>query len=239
MATYDRLANDIITGKTNQNRYTFEEPVQVTPLMTISGGGVNGTSGNNVVAPSNNTLRGGVAKLESGTKFDIYLQTSINTATANKGDQVIAVLMKDVVYNNTIVFPQGSIIYGTLTKATHASYGSRNGKVVIEFNQIVTPENKTYQISTEKINFSVTNDGKVSSVVSSAAVGAVVGALGGLLYAAISGGNIGTAAAIGAGVGAGTGLAGATIERGVDAEIPSFTEMELVLTKSVSVTVNY
>ena len=50
---------------------------------------------------------------------------------------------------------------------------------------------------------------------------------------------IGTAAAIGAGVGAGTGLAGSAIERGVDAEIPSFTEMEITLTKPISVNVNY
>lgn len=147
--------------------------------------------------------------------------------------------MQDLVYNGVVVFPQGSLVYGTLTKAVHASYGSRNGKVVIQFNQIVTPENKTYAISTDKVDFAVANDGKVKSVVTSAATGAIIGALGGLLYAALSGGDIGKATAIGAGVGAGTGLAGAAIEQGVDAEIPSFTELELVLTKSVNVTVSY
>ncbi|MEE3348435.1 MAG: glycine zipper family protein [Candidatus Gastranaerophilaceae bacterium] len=232
MSVYDRLAQDLMSGTSNANRYTFEEPIVLNKQQSQYKTQQNS-------AYSNNSLRGGVAHLDSGAKLNVYLQTSINTATAQKGDQIIAVLMQDVVYNGVVVFPQGSLVYGTLTKAVHASYGSRNGKVVIQFNQIVTPENKTYAISTEKVDFAVTNDGKVKSVVTSAATGAIIGAVGGLLYAALSGGNIGTATAIGAGVGAGTGLAASAIEQGVDAEIPSFTEMELVLTKSVSVTVSY
>ena len=232
MSVYDRLAQDLMYGTSNANRYTFEEPVVLNQQQAQ-------TQTRQSSLYSDTSLRGGVARIDSGAKLNVYLQTSINTATAQKGDQIIAVLMQDVVYNGVVVFPQGSLVYGTLTKAVHASYGSRNGKVVIQFNQIVTPENKTYEISTEKVDFAVSNDGKVKSVVTSAATGAVIGAIGGLLYAALSGGNIGTATAIGAGVGAGTGLTASAIEQGVDAEIPSFTEMELVLTKSVSVTVSY
>ncbi|MBR6098368.1 hypothetical protein IKP85_01330 [bacterium] len=230
---YDRLAQDIMYDTySSPNRYTFED----TPASGIQ---INNQSQNQYVQPDNTTLRGAVAQIASGTTLNVYLQSSINTATANKGDQIIAVLMKDVVYNGATVFPQGSLIYGTLTKAVHASYGSRNGKVVIQFNQIVTPDNKSYAITAEKVDFAVTNDGKVKSVVTNAATGAIIGAVGGLIYAALSGGDIGTAAAIGAGVGAGTGLAGSAIERGVDAEIPSFTEMEITLTKPISVNVNY
>ena len=232
LSVYDRLAQDLITGTSNANRYTFEEPITLNNQPQVQ-------QQQQSSLYSQTSLRGGVAHIDSGAKLNVYLQTSINTATAQKGDQVIAVLMQDLVYNGVVVFPQGSLVYGTLTKAVHASYGSRNGKVVIQFNQIVTPENKTYAISTDKVDFAVANDGKVKSVVTSAATGAIIGALGGLLYAALSGGDIGKATAIGAGVGAGTGLAGAAIEQGVDAEIPSFTELELVLTKSVNVTVSY
>ena len=125
-----------------------------------------------------------------------------------------------------------------MTKARHATYGSRNGRVIIDFNQLATPEGKTYNIETEKIDFTVTNEGKVSRVASNVAVGAVVGVLGGLLVGALSR-NVGPAAAIGAGVGAGTALIGGVAERGVDAEIPSFTEMEITLTKPFSTTVSY
>ena len=232
LEVYDRLAQDIMYDTySSPNRYSFEDA----PKPNIQ---LNNTTNQNYYQ-SSNSLKGAVAQLGSGTTLNVYLQNSINTANANKGDQVIAVLMKDLVYNGAVVFPQGSLIYGTLTKAVHATYGSRNGKVSIQFNQIVTPENKSYSITTEKIDFNVSNDGKVSSVVTNAVGGAVIGAIGGLLYAALSGGDIGTAAAIGAGVGAGTGIAGAAIEHGVDAEIPSFTEMEITLTKPISVTVSY
>ena len=238
-SVYDRLASEVINGTSNTaNRYTFEEPViQYNPNSGSTQQNV--VNGNYQSYNTANSLRGGVARITSGTKLNVYLQTSINTATAYKGDQVIGVLMQDLVYNGVVVFPQGSLVYGILTKAVHAAYGSRNGKVVIEFNQIVTPDNKTYAISTDKIDFAVSNDGKVKSVVTNAATGAIIGALGGLIYAALSGGNIGTAAAIGAGVGAGTGLAGSALEQGVDAEIPSFTEMEVVLTRPINVTISY
>ena len=231
IGVYDRLAQDIMSGNSNTNRYTFEEaqPVYNVPQ----------TNSQQSSEYSYDSLKGSVAQIASGTTLNVYLQTAINTSSANKGDQIIAVLMKDLVYNGNVVFPQGSLVYGTLTKAVHASYGSRNGKVSINFNQIVTPENKTYNISTEKIDFNVSNDGKVTSVVSNAAVGAIVGALGGLVYAALSGGDIGTAAAIGAGVGAGGALIGSTAEKGVDAEIPSFTEMDITLTRPINVTISY
>ena len=231
LSLYDNLAQEVRGGVTQENKYTFEDTPAVVPSAQNT---------NTVQPVQNNTLRGSVAQIASGTVLNVYLQTPINTAQASKGDKIVAVLMKDVTYNGVTVFPQGSILNGTLTKATHASYGSRNGKVVINFDQLVTPENKTYNISAEKIDFSVTNDGKLTRTASGVAMGAVAGALVGLLFAALGDShNYGKAAAIGAGVGAGSALIGSTAERGVDAEIPSFTEMELTLTSPVSVTVSY
>lgn len=197
------------------------------------------TPGTIVKSQQATVLKGSVVSVGSGTKIKTYLQNPINTSSAQKGDRVIAVLTDDLKYNGVVVAPQGSLVYGTLTKARHATYGSRNGRVVIEFNQMVTPENKTYDIETEKIDFTVTNDGKVGRTVGNAVAGAAVGALAGLLFGALGDYSLGTAAAIGAGVGAGTSLIGSGVERGVDAEIPSFTELELTLTKPFRVTVNY
>ncbi|MBQ8459639.1 TrbI/VirB10 family protein [bacterium] len=224
---YDNLAQKLMS-QNDLYRYNFddEEEIHLTP--------VNKTQ---TVQPT--TYSGYVAQVTAGTKLNTYLQNSINTATAQKGDQVIVVLTDDLKYNGYTIAPQGSLIYGTLTTARHATYGSRNGRVVIEFNQLVTPDNRTYSISTEKVDFTVTNDGKVAGTVKSAVTGAVVGALLGLLVGAMSSStNIGTSTAIGAGVGAGGALIGATAEHGVDAEIPSFTELELTLTKPFNATVS-
>ena len=235
IGTFDDIAKRTIasSGSNSQNSYVFNdnEPEYSSSYSTQ-------TVSNVKKQQKSNTYSGYVANVESGTKINIYLQSAINTSSAVEGDRVIAVLTEDLTYNGYVVAPQGSLVYGILTKARHATYGSRNGRVVINFNQLVTPEGKTFNIDTEKIDFTVTNEGKVARVASSVAVGAIAGVLGGLLVGALSG-HVGAAAAIGAGVGAGTALIGGAAERGVDAEIPSFTEMEIILTKPFRTTVSY
>ena len=232
--TFDDIAKRTIStsGSQSANNYVFNdnEPDYSSSYTSAS---VQKTQSQN-----SNFYKGYVANIVSGTKINIYLQSAINTSSAVEGDRVIAVLTDDLMYNGHVIAPQGSLVYGILTKARHATYGSRNGRVVIDFNQLVTPEGKTYNIETEKIDFTVTNEGKVSRVASNVAVGAAVGVLTGLLVGALSG-HLGPAAAIGAGVGAGGALIGGVAERGVDAEIPSFTEMEITLTKPFSTTVSY
>ena len=235
IGTFDDIAKRTIStsGLNTQNAYVFNdnEPAY-SSIYSIS------TTASNQKKQNTNTYKGYVANVESGTKINVYLQSAINTSSAVEGDRVIAVLTNDLKYNGYVVAPQGSLVYGILTKARHATYGSRNGRVIIDFNQLVTPEGKTFNIETEKIDFTVTNEGKLSKVASNAAVGAAVGALSGLLIGALSG-HVGVSTAIGAGVGAGGALIGGVAERGVDAEIPSFTEMEITLTKPFSTTVSY
>lgn len=231
IGVYDDLARKTMSNQP-QNNYVFSDNNMNSYSNSASSTAVH----NN--AQSSNMLKGYVAQVDKGTKIQAYLQNSINTSSASVGDQVIAVLTADLAYNGTVIAPQGSLVYGTLSYARHATYGSRNGRVIINFNQLVTPDSKTYNISTEEVDFTVSNDGKFKSVASGAVVGAVVGGLAGLLIGAITG-NVGPSAAIGAGVGAGGALIGGAAERGVDAEIPSFTELEITLTKPFSVTVSY
>lgn len=234
IGTFDDIAKRTIStaGSQTKNTYVFSDNE---PAYSSS---YNSTIAQTVQKQNTNTYKGYVANVDSGTKINVYLQSAINTSSAVEGDRIIAVLTEDLTYNGYVIAPQGSLVYGILTKARHATYGSRNGKVIIDFNQLVTPEGKTFNIETEKIDFTVTNEGKVSRVASNVAVGAAVGVLTGLLVGALSG-HVGPAAAIGAGVGAGGALIGGVAERGVDAEIPSFTEMEITLTKPFSATVGY
>ena len=191
------------------------------------------------VTVNSNVLKGYVGEVATGTSFAVFLQTPINTATAQSGDQVTAVLTEDWVYRNNVIAPQGSIVSGYLAKARSATYGSRNGRVVIVFNQITTPEGKVLSISTEEVDFTVTNDGKWSRAAGNIVGMTIAGALVGLLFAAIGGNNVGAGAAIGAGSGAAMAAIGAGAERGVDAEIPIYTELELTLNKPLNVVLNY
>ncbi len=229
---YENLAKEVASDSVALKTYTFEEPQS--PAFEPP------QQAKNINTQQNNLYRGYVAQLSSGTKIPVYLQNAIDTSTASQGDSVIAVLTNNLTYNGMEVAPQGSLVYGNLSKARPASYGSRNGRVVINFNKLVTPDNKVYNISTEEIDFTVSNEGKVGNSVKSAAGAAVVGALLGLLVGAISGGDhIGRNVAIGAGVGAGSSVIYSTAEKGVDAEIPSYTELELTLTQPLNISVGY
>ncbi|MBR2526770.1 hypothetical protein IKE67_09925 [bacterium] len=224
ISTFENQAQKILTNTTS--KYTFDEPAQQATISTTNR------------KKDNNVLKGYVGQVAKGSVFNAYLQTPINTANANIGDNVTAVLTEDWVYNGYTIAPQGSLVTGELTKARHATYGSRNGRVVINFTQVTTPESKVYEVSTEKIDFTITNDGKFQSTVSSALKGALIGAVGGLIVGLLSkDANVGVSTAIGAGVGAGTGLAGSAVEKGVDAEIPVYTELELTLTKPLNVVI--
>lgn len=230
--TVNTNGNYVITAE-NKNNYN------PTGYNTNTASNVYLAPGTTVKSQQATILKGSVVSVSSGTKIKTYLQNPINTSSAQKGDRITAVLTDDLKYNGVTIAPQGSLVYGTLTKARHATYGSRNGRVVIDFTQLVTPENKIYEISTENIDFTVTNDGKLAKTVGNAVAGAAIGALAGLLFGAMGDYSLLAATAIGAGVGAGTSLIGSGAERGVDAEIPSFTELELTLTKPFKATVSY
>ena len=228
---YDNYAKEVTSTTQTVKTYNFDEP-------ETSAFEPPAQSSQQYTQPA--AYKGYVAQLNAGTKFQAYLQNAINTATASKGDRVVAVLTNGLSYNGYEIAPQGSLLYGSLTKARPATYGSRNGRVIISFNQLVTPDNRTYNISTEEIDFSVSNEGKIGESVKNAAGAAVGGALVGLLFGLLSGSDhTWRNAAIGAGVGAGTSAIYSTAERGVDAEIPSFTELEVTLTQPVSVTVGF
>lgn len=235
LGIYDGIAQRTLNSGVSTNDYSFDQPERV---VHLSGYPANVQSSQQQPAVQT-TMKGAVVHVAAGTKIKVYLQNPINTSSAQKGDSVVAVLTQDLRYNGHTVAPQGSILQGTLTKARPAAFGSRNGRVIIEFNTLITPDNQQYSISTEKIDFTVSNDGKVQRTITHAATGALIGALAGLLVGALGDPSMLAATAVGAGIGAGAAMIGDVAERGVDAEIPSFTEMEVVLSRAVRMAVSY
>ena len=228
-----------VPDQTNSQVNTFTQSTQNTRTYTFDDSTYNQQVQQVPVSYNSNVLKGYVGEVPKGTSFAAYLQTPVNTASAQVGDQITAVLTQDWVYRNNVIAPQGSIVTGSLSKARSATYGSRNGRVVIQFNTITTPEGKTFAIGAEDIDFTVTNDGKFAGAAGSVVGMAIAGAVVGMLFAAIGGNNIGAGAAIGAGSGAAAGALKAGAERGVDAEIPIYTELEITLNKPLNVVLNF
>ncbi len=227
---FAEIAQRTLSGETNT--YSFEEPQ---PQKTVS------QVQTQIQEPkSPTTLTGFVGKVGKGVSLPVYLQDPINTATAYVGDAVIGVLQQDWrLNNNHVIAEQGSVLYGSLTKANPAKYGSRNGSVQINFYKLETPSGKSYDIKTQKIDFEVTNDGKLKRTATRVVGAAVAGALVGLLFALAGAGdhNYGSAAAIGAGVSGGVALATQVAQQGIDAEIPSYTELDVVLESDINVVI--
>ena len=211
--------------------YSFEEPKQNQDVKT--------TQQQKQTQPT--TRKCYVKKKKKGVKLNVYLQNGINTANATQGDAVNAVLKEPWTYKEYTVAPQGSVLTGTVVKASAAKLGSRNGYVDIVFNKILTPDGKTIDISTEKVEFNVTNEGKVKQVLGSTVAMAAVGALVGLGIAAMTGdsSDLAKGAIIGASIGGGGALATNVAQKGIDAEIPAYTDIELVLDKPTSVVLSY
>lgn len=228
MEYFSDLAQKTITGE--KSTYSFNQ-------YNGSGGVSSLPAKTSLTNPK--VLHGTVKKVGKGSAMDIYLQHAINTATASEGDNVIAVLKNSWVADSYMIAPQGSLLYGTLSKAEHAKMGMRNGYVQIDFNKLVTPDGKTYDLVTQKIDFEVTNEGKVKSSITKVATATAVGAVVGLLWALLTGDSGGAGAAIGAGVAGGVALVSAVAAKGVDAEIPSYTELQVVVDEDIKAIVNY
>ena len=187
---------------------------------------------------NNNTFYGYIGQVASGTELSAYLKDSLNTENAKKGDNVVLVLSKDLVYNGSIVAPQGSLINGVITQANSSGYARKNGKISIDFNRLTLPSGSVYNIKTEKVDFKVDNDEGKGEIVSNVVTGVVTSTLIALLYAGLSkSSHVGRAAAIGAGIGAAGGAINYAAKKGYDAEIPAYTEINLVLTEPLGIQV--
>lgn len=188
---------------------------------------------------NDDVLTGYIAKIEKGTTFEAYLQTTINTATAQKHDEVIAVLTQDWIYNDILVAPQGSILRGEISKARSATFGYRNGYVQIDFKKLETLDGEIYNIATEKIDFEVDSEGKFKDAAQKVLTSTMIGAISGLIYALLSdNASRGKSTAIAAGAGVATGLVIAGFEQGIDAEIPIYTPITLTLDKQLRIMIN-
>lgn len=221
---FSKVAQKTITGESNTYSFSSPQTSQQPKKTTLS---------------NSKVLHGTVKKLGKGSILNVYLQHAINTATANVGDNIIAVLKSNWIEDSMLIAPQGSVLYGNLTEAEHAKIGLRNGSVQIDFNKLVTPDGKTYNLVTQKVDFDVTNEGKVKSSITKVATATALGALAGLAWTLLTGDNMGAGAAIGAGIAGGVALVSTVAAKGVDAEIPSYTELEVIIDEDIKAVVNY
>ena len=202
----------------------------------------NNNYNQNVYDEKNNTLKGSIVTVPAGQSFRAVVTSPINSATAVNGQNVTMALGSDFYYNDNIIAPAGSTVIGTVIESTNAKHGNLNGKLLIRFTQIVTPQGQNIPISAvikTNDNSGVLIGGTAmdttKDIAKDLAVGAGAGALAGVIISPLAGGSIGRGTALATAVGAGGGLVKSIWDKGQDVEIPNNSTVELVLTQPITV----
>lgn len=191
---------------------------------------------------SNQPLRGNVVMVPAGSTVPATFMAPISSATAKAGQSVSMLLSSDFYYNNKLIAPAGSSIYGTVVEASKAKRGSMNGKLCVRFTQINTPYGTQIPISaviktddSTGVLIGGTKMDVTKEYAKDLAAGSAVGAVSGLVFGALAGGDVGRGAALGTAVGAGGGLVKSVWDKGNDVEIPANASVDLLLTQPITV----
>ena len=191
---------------------------------------------------ANQTLKGSVVTVPAGQNISAVVTTPMSSANLITGQNVTVALGSDFYYNGNLVAPAGSSIIGSVIEVSKAKHGSLNGKLLVRFNQIVTPYGAQIPISAvikTSDNTGVLVGGTKADVAldysKDIAVGAGAGALAGVIISPLAGGNIGKGTALSTAVGAGGGLVKSIWDKGNDVEIPANSAIQLILTQPITV----
>jgi hypothetical protein len=153
-----------------------------------------------------------------GTEFDVRLQTSLSSATAQVEDRFDATTMVDLRdERGRVLVPAGSMMRGVISSVTKTTRSERTGKLTVVFDR-VTIDGRAYPIraTVEQAIESEGVKGEAGKIGAGAGVGAILGAILGGAKGAIAGILIG-----------GGGTIAAT--EGKDVELPAGTALRVRL----------
>ncbi|HWF85154.1 MAG TPA: hypothetical protein VG222_09915 [Vicinamibacterales bacterium] len=152
-----------------------------------------------------------------GTEFDVRLQNSLSSGTAQVEDRFEATTMVDLLDNDRVLVPAGSVLRGVVSSVNKAGRINRKGSMTVVFDRI-TIRGRAYptRATVEQALESEGIRGEAGKIGAGAGVGAVLGAILGGAKGALAGILIG-----------GGGVTAAT--DGKDVELPAGTILRVRL----------
>ncbi len=87
----------------------------------------------------------GIDRRRTKSTYTVTVATPISSEFTTEGDEVTVVLNEKLVTSNGVTIAPGSKIFGTVNTANKANWGE-NGKVAFEFNRVMTPDGKEYDL---------------------------------------------------------------------------------------------
>ena len=115
--------------------------------------------GSEPLTPQMATSLGGA--LSEGSVVHARLLTPLSSATAQKGQEVEAVLSRPLFEGDRLILPQGSRLLGTVGQVQPARRLKKNGQLRIAFHQIVLPDGVEQKVQAALVGMQAGEDANV------------------------------------------------------------------------------
>jgi hypothetical protein len=99
---------------------------------------------------------------EAGSVIHALLDTPLSSASAQRGQEVEAVMTEPLFTNNQLVLPEGTLLKGSVLQVQPARRLRRNGQLRIVFHQIVPPKSAEQHVEASLEGVEVKNDENLS-----------------------------------------------------------------------------
>jgi hypothetical protein len=99
--------------------------------------------------------------LPEGSVVHARLLTALSSATAQKGQDVEAVLSRPLFESDRLILPQGSKLVGTVGQVQPARRMKKNGQLRIAFHQVVLPDGVEQKVQAALVGVQAGADGNV------------------------------------------------------------------------------
>lgn len=219
----------IQTSEKNVNEYDFSDEAQerfnqgqITPQQNQQ---------QLAITPSN-VLVGSLLHIEAGTGFNAVLSSGISSESISNNDRISAQLMQDWTFNGVIVAPAGSLVNGNVIDSRPATFAMGNGRIGINFNQIITPDGKVIPLTTNKVY--IVGDSSRGANIAKRVAGGILSGVAIASLAMLFGADVKSLIG-GAAVGGAFGTMSALGTKGEDIDVPEGTNLQIMLSEPMTV----
>jgi hypothetical protein len=98
----------------------------------------------------------------AGSVIHALLETPLSSASAQRGEEVSAIMTEPLITNSQLILPEGTILKGSVLQVQAARRLHRNGQLRIVFHQVVPPQAAEQQVEASLEGVEVKDDQNLS-----------------------------------------------------------------------------
>jgi hypothetical protein len=98
----------------------------------------------------------------AGSVIHALLKTPLSSASAQRGEEVSAIMTEPLITNSQLILPEGTILKGSVLQVQAARRLHRNGQLRIVFHQVVPPQAAEQQVEASLEGVEVKDDQNLS-----------------------------------------------------------------------------